>query len=274
MWAPIAGLTILTMVFLVAGAASAEDLAGKDAPGGDIGKAVQDLGARQLAVRDMVQRSGGMLHQVGDDSLMLAFPQHLAYAVIFRMYPVARMAPAPLKTQNIFLVGKDGLVHVTDTKGLDDFFSARVGSVRDEFVGRNAARAWLSLSQQLKQDGFYRFAIPDDSLKWDNDARQASGRCEVKRGGNGDITVTLTFDASGTLTKVDETAKLRPGPRPICQATKLLDPDPVVRRMAEQDLLIMGREAKPYLDEQRGRAAPDLRKAIDRLWQQILREER
>src|SRR5205085_1021891 len=72
----------------------------------------------------------------------------------------------------------------------------------------------------------------------------------------------------------EATAERRPGPRPICQATKLLDPDPVVRRMAEQDLLIMGRAVKPYLDEQRARAEPGLRKAIDRLWQRILDEDR
>jgi hypothetical protein len=44
---------------------------------------------------------------------------------------------------------------------------------------------------------------------------------------------TLTFDGGGKLARVAEGGKLRPGPRPICQATKLLDPDPLVRRMAE-----------------------------------------
>jgi hypothetical protein len=42
--------------------------------------------------------------------------------------------------------------------------------------------------------------------------------------------------------------------------------------MAEQDLLVMGRAAKPYLDEQRAIASPELRDEIDRVWQQILRE--
>ena len=67
---------------------------------------------------------------------------------------------------------------------------------------------------------------------------------------------------------------LRPGIRPICQATKLLDRDPIVRRMAEQDVLVMGRAAKPYLDQVRATARPKLQQAIDRIWQRILDEGR
>jgi hypothetical protein len=44
--------------------------------------------------------------------------------------------------------------------------------------------------------------------------------------------------------------------------------------MAEQDLLIMGRAARGYLDEQRARATPALRKAIDRIWERILEGDR
>jgi hypothetical protein len=54
----------------------------------------------------------------------------------------------------------------------------------------------------------------------------------------------------------------------------LLDPDPVVRSIVEQDLLIMGPAAGPYLEEQRARAAPDLQRAIDRIWQRVLAGER
>jgi hypothetical protein len=38
----------------------------------------------------------------------------------------------------------------------------------------------------------------------------------------------------GTLVNVLEKSALRPGVRPICQATKLLDRDPIVRRMANR----------------------------------------
>lgn len=60
--------------------------------------------------------------------------------------------------------------------------------------------------------------------------------------------------------------------RPICQATKLLDADPIVRKMAERSIQIMGRAARGYLEEQRAQAAPDLQQAIDRMWQRILEE--
>jgi hypothetical protein len=44
--------------------------------------------------------------------------------------------------------------------------------------------------------------------------------------------------------------------------------------MAEQDLLCMGRAAKSYLDEQRAKAGPELQKAIDRIWQRIVDDDR
>jgi len=48
----------------------------------------------------------------------------------------------------------------------------------------------------------------------------------------------------------------------------------VLRRMAEQDVLVMGRAAKPYLDQVRATARPKLQQAIDRIWQRILEEGR
>jgi hypothetical protein len=47
-----------------------------------------------------------------------------------------------------------------------------------------------------------------------------------------------------------------------------------VRRMAEEAILVMGKGAKEYLDEQRARARPALQEAIDRIWRQILSEDR
>src|SRR2546430_9082269 len=53
-----------------------------------------------------------------------------------------------------------------------------------------------------------------------------------------------------TLFRSSETANIKKGIRPICQATKLLDPDPVVRGMAEQAILVMGKAAKEYRSEE------------------------
>jgi hypothetical protein len=100
----------------------------------------------------------------------------------------------------------------------------------------------------------------------------ASTKAVVMKGGNGEINVELAYEG-GKLTKATIEAKLKPGVRPICQATKLLDPDPLVRAIAEQDLLCIGRAGRPYLDEQRARASPELQRAIDRLWERICQED-
>jgi len=140
-----------------------------------------------------------------------------------------------------------------------------------------AVQAWVRLSQEFLQDGFYRFQLEKDSTKvraGTSGAQTASAKVVVMAGGNGTLFASLDFNKAGKLTSVKEESKIRPGPRPICQATKLLDKDPIVRGMAEQALLCMGRAAKPYLDEQRGKASPTLKKAIDRVWQRIVETDR
>jgi hypothetical protein len=41
-----------------------------------------------------------------------------------------------------------------------------------------------------------------------------------------------------------------------------------------RDILVMGRACKPYLDDVRANAEPQLRRAIDSIWRQIVDEER
>jgi len=101
-----------------------------------------------------------------------------------------------------------------------------------------------------------------------------AGRVVVMAGGNGEIRAALTFDEKGKLTAAEQTVAVKPGVRPRCQATKLLDPDPLVREIVEQDLLIMGSAARGYLDEQRAKATPELKRAIDRMWERICAEGR
>ena len=87
----------------------------------------------------------------------------------------------------------------------------------------------------------------------------------------GEITSILYFDKNGKIDTVKLRRKLQPGIRPICQSLKLLDKDPVVKRMAEQDILVMGKMCKGYLFEQRKTASPELQKAIDDIWARILK---
>jgi len=88
------------------------------------------------------------------------------------------------------------------------------------------------LGREFHQDGFFQFAIPDDSLtviSLPNGARQVTGKAQViPQGGNqGAISASLTFGGSGHLLTASESANMKRGMRPICQATKLLDPDPI-----------------------------------------------
>jgi hypothetical protein len=194
------------------------------------------------------------------------------FAVRFRQFPVARVLPAGLSASNVFVVTEGGKAErLADVSALQKFFQQHMAPVKDEAQAKNAVTVWLNLSQEYRQDGFFLFEILGKEIEVtkSDEGMKATGRAMVARGGNGELRVTLALNPEGTLRSAVEDAKIRPGPRPICQATKLLDPDPIVRRMAEQDLLIMGVAAHDYLQEQRARATPELRQAIDRLWRRI-----
>lgn len=196
------------------------------------------------------------------------FPDHQLVIVRFRLFPVARIMPEGLNASNIFAVTKGGkLEHLKDVKTLEKFFRAHHPAVKTEKDAKTILSAWLALTPEFHQDGMFKFEVLDKEFAFEDN--KASGRATVMSGGNGELKVVLLIDKEGKLAKADEIAKIRPGPRPICQATKLLDADPIVRRIAEQDLLIMGLAAGDYLMEQLARAAPELREAIDRLWRQI-----
>ena len=101
---------------------------------------------------------------------------------------------------------------------------------------------------------------------------------EEKGGGKGELVSTLVFSVTragkAKLTGISEKDPIQPGVRPICQCTLLLDKNPLVRRMAERDLLVMGKDAWPYIEEQMGLASPELRREIERVWKRILNGER
>jgi hypothetical protein len=237
----------------------------------------------EVLVQKLAEFNGaehGQLTRVAEESVARTFVGFLFYALRFGQYPVPMLPPDPLKTNNLFVVTPDGTaIHVPDIKALEGFFRARLARADSEGRARDATKAWLSLTQELHQDGFFRFSVSDDAIRVATSGSggfRATGRAIVNRHGGdaGEIVAVLTFDRTGRLSGVSETVTLKPGIRPICQATKLLDPDPVVRRMAEQAILVMGTSAKGYLDEQRAKASPDLQDAIDRIWWRILADER
>lgn len=264
-------LTGVAALLLFAGALSAQ-------PGGeprlpeDVQKAKDQLREHLTKLGDKGQ---GLILWLSSKPLPQLLPNQHLFAVRYRVFPVARILPKGLRASNVFAVSREGtLTHVKDVKDLQAFFRKNLPAVKDEKTARNAVTASLILSQEFRQDGFFKFNILDDSTKVENKdgGKEATGKAVVMQGGNGELLVNLTFDADGKLSGLTETGKIRSGPRPICQATKLLDADPIVRRMAEQDLLIMGLAARDYLMEQRARANPQLQQAIDRLWQRIVTE--
>ena len=222
------------------------------------------------------QAGGAVVRPINDDYVGRTFPDFSFFGVIFRQYPIAVQCPQTqdLKCSNLLFV-KDGRVDFVATiPDLEFFFVAELGPVHGEKAAIDAASTWLRFSEELKQDLFYTFSTPEISHMPREDVTRVRGHVAVVAGGEGQISVLITLGTAGSLLHIYEKSALRPGVRPICQATKLLDRDPIVRRMAEQDVLVMGRAAKPYLDQVRATARPKLRQAIDRIWQRILDEGR
>jgi hypothetical protein len=242
----------------------------------------EELKAAQARVTDSLKKiegaDAGRVAPLSGDGLAATFPDHILFTLAFPQYPVARLAPAPFGPANVIAVPrKDGAIVVISTaKELEGFFKASARAVKTEAEAEEALKAFLRASAELCQDGFYKFTVKtDDRPKVDGAAVTGSGQAVVApEGGNkGQITATLTFK-DGKLTAAETKVNVTPGIRPRCQATKLLDSDPIVREMAEQSIRVMGSAAKPYLDEQRAKAGPELQKAIDRVWARIVAEGR
>ena len=220
--------------------------------------------------------SGAVVRPVTDEFVGRTFPNINFFGVIFRQYPVAVQCPQTkdLKCANLFFVQGTQVDFVSTIEDLKFFFAANLGPVPAEDLATDAAATWLRFSEELKQDLFYTFSPVDISYTPRDDLTVLRAQAAVTAGGDGNIDVLITLGAAGSLVNILERSALRPGIRPICQATKLLDRDPIVRRMAEQDLVVMGRATKPYLDQIRATATPKLQEAIDRVWRLILNEGR
>jgi len=219
-------------------------------------------------------RTGQLIFK-SDEATSQVFSKQLFYVLRFRQWPIGMNIPAPLQYNNIFAV-HNGLTLLSDKNQLTKLFQKYVHDVKSNANAGSVAKAWLQLSQELAQDGMFQFSIAEPEITAEGGTIVATGKAIVDpKGGNmGEITARLTFDAAGDLTAVEESNTVKTGMRPICQSTKLLDFDPIVRKMAEQDLLIMGKSAKLYLEEQRLKSPPELQKAIDDVWRKILKENR
>lgn len=231
------------------------------------------LRARDQVVRFLQEKKGDYAQILlrRDPALERMFPKHVFLVARYRQFPVARVLPEGLQASNVFAVDDDKALLLPNARGLADFFRKHLPPIEKEEQSAAALTAWLDLAQEFHQDGFFRFEIL--RKEFSSEKGTVKGRAIVVQGGNGELGGVLTF-REGKLQGAREFGKIQPGPRPICQATLLLHADPLVRRIAEADLLIMGRAARDYLMEQRDRADADLRAAIDRLWRRIQDNDR
>jgi len=236
---------------------------------------------RRGAMEKYVKEKGferGEISPISDENLQKEFGDVVFYALRFRQFPVAYEVPAGMKPSNLYAVQPDGTVaNLADVDGLTKFFQKALAPAKDVGSAKVAARAWVRLTEEWRQDGFFQFAIPDESVSAEAGATglKASAKAVVVGGGNrGEIAATLTFDPDGKLAVATDEGQVQQGVRPICQATKSLDPDPIVRGMARQCILVMGLRARDYLTEQREKASPELQLEIDRIWGEIVLEKR
>ena len=244
--------------------------------------AADDLKDAEAKLKDYlggIEGSGaGRVTPLTADGVPETFPDFVLFSHVIPLYPVAREAPAPLKHANVIAVPKkkDGKpVLVTDLKGLEAFFKGNARPVKGGGEAEKAVAAWLRAASELSQDGYFKFTVKPGSVAKADDAITADGTSAVdpRNMDKGEIKATLTFKG-GKLTSADTKVGISAGIRPRCQATKLLDPDPIVRAIAEDSLRVMGSTAKEYLDEQYPKASPAQKKAIDRVRKKIAEEGR
>lgn len=193
-------------------------------------------------------------------------------------YPVAVPVPPELSANTLICVDCKGKISKFCSESeLKAFYLESSKSIKSDSDIKIVVEAWLSCLKELVQDGMYRFdsSTARFDLEKKADSKIARGSIAVQpTGGNlGGITSILTFSKSEKLVSIESDIRIQAGIRPICQAKKLLDSDTTVRKMAEQDILIMGKSCRFYLDQQRAEAAPPLKKAIDRIWQKIEKRE-
>lgn len=215
---------------------------------------------------------------VSDEAVQKEFAEVMFYALRFRQFPIAYEVPAGMKPANLYAVEADGtVVHLAGSDDLAKFFQKHAAAVKDTDAAKATARAFVRLAEEWRQDGFFQFTVPDQTVTAEavDKGFRATAKAVASGGGNrGEVTATLSFDGDGKLASAKDEGEMHEGVRPICQATKLLDPDPIVRGMARQCVLVMGLRACEYLTEQRAKASPELQKEIDKVWAEIVAERR
>ena len=86
---------------------------------------------------------------------MLTYPQ----------YPVARALPESLKYNNLVMVKSDGRVELlSDVDAQESFFRSALSPVNSGPQAEIGIKAWLRLTLEFHQDGFFQFSIPKQGV--------------------------------------------------------------------------------------------------------------
>jgi hypothetical protein len=182
----------------------------------------EGLAKAQKAVSDELTKeniNGGRVNPVQNDAVAKVVTDYQFVAVVFSPYPVARPTPKGFSQGNIYAASKDGTLKLFNSADeLQKFFASNAAPAKDEKTAKDVLAAWLRLTQEFSQDGFFEFGVDAESLKVEKekDGLKAIGTNAVvqKNRDSGEIKATLTFDKDGKLTKVDEERNVKAGIRP------------------------------------------------------------
>lgn len=228
-----------------------------------------------LAEHCGIAQPGGLVQEIKTPNLNKKAGIRASF-VHFTEFPVAMAPRPPLGQRNVFLVQKEKAEHFKTRETLRKHFVANLPVVAQQDL-KMVALEYAHLSAHFSQDGMFQFVVSDKNVSANGLVVTAEVPVVEKGGDSGKLVAKLVFVSSEgkfKLKSVEEKDTIQPGVRPICQCTLLLDDNPIVRKMAERDLLVMGKSAFPYMREQLAKASPPLKREIERVWQRIERGER
>jgi hypothetical protein len=185
-------------------------------------KTISDEKAREAIALFLARTQapqGGDVTAIDDDSVEQVFPLDRFYVLQFRRYPVAPALPESLTYNNLLALHEDSTVElISDSNALKVFFASELIPITNEPRARNVVKAWLRLTQEFHQDGFFEFSMRNDSLRVlsEGGSIRAFGKAYVAldHGNSGAISVSLNFNRLGKLTEVKEVANVIAGRRP------------------------------------------------------------
>ena len=131
-------------------------------------KRISDEKGREAISRFLAKTQGpqgGQVLSIDDHPVVKAFSFQRFYTLQFRRYPVAPALPESLTYNNLLvLYANENVELIRDTNALEAFFRSQLLPVAGEAQARNVVKAWLRLTQEFHQDGFFQFSISDAGI--------------------------------------------------------------------------------------------------------------